>query len=128
MSKLIISLLLLVSVCFGYKTNEDGIRVFDKSEDITVRLCEEFAIKFTHTPGKGEGWTFLNKNETNSTLKFLKTSHDKKTKFSPIGGPENIYYHFLPLQTSNEPVTLKFNLHTLRGFLTPATLVKVNIQ
>ena len=128
MSKLLISLLLFINISFCYIKNKDGIRVFEKDEDITVRLGEEFAIKFTHTPGKGEGWMFLNKAETNTTLKFLKNSYDAKTKFAPIGGPENIYYHFLPIQRTNETVTLKFNLNTLHGFLTPETLVEVNIQ
>ena len=111
MSKIIIYLFLLFNI-YICEEPPKNIRVFEKNSKenkITVRLGEEFVLKFVNHPGFGFSWKFLNKDETKDTIKFLR-SYDGilYSRLNILGSTRNVYFHFKAVKKTKEPVALKY--------------------
>ena len=111
MSKIIICLLLLFNI-YICEEPPKNIRVFEKNSKenkITVRLGEEFVLKFVNNPGFRYSWRFLNEDETKDTIKFLR-SYDGELygRLNILGGAMNVYFQFKAIKKTKEPVALKY--------------------
>ena len=113
MSKLILCLMFLISI---YTSKDpENVRVFgrtSKDNEISVRLGEEFALKFVDYIRFGDAseWYFLNKNETQETFQYLRSYQGNEFLRKHIVGDlrKITYFHFKALKKTNEAVTLKF--------------------
>ena len=132
MSKLILCLLLLFNIYICEETK--NVRVFTKDDaknEISVRLGEEFALKFVANPSAGYSWNFLNKNETKESLQLLRTRNENPLgRLHIVGNPRNVYYYFKAVKETNEAVSLKFSYGRQweKSNILPITTFKINVK
>ena len=135
MSKLILCLLLLFNI---YVCEEESkIRIFDEKKDekdISVKLGEEFALKFLSNPSTGYSWDFVNKQEVAGYLKLLRTKTERaytgRMRNHLVGSPVNLYLYFKATNVTNEAVPLQFvyGKHWLKNANYPVTTFKVTVN
>ena len=113
MSKFLLFLALLLNFC---KLEDlDNVRVFEISEkeyngdEIKIRYGESFALKFYSNPSTGYSLYYLNKDEVNDSLLYLKSEYiADKTPVQLRGRGGNLYYYFKGIKKTNEAKTLEF--------------------
>ena len=133
MSKLILFLLILFNI-YICEEPPKNVRVFEKKSrenKIDVRLGEEFVLKFVNHPGLGYTWNFLNKNERQETLQFLRSYEGSQYGRLHIpGNPRNVYYQFKAIKKTNEDVILKFYYGSYkdRNLNKGITTFKINVK
>ena len=137
MTKIIFCLLVLLNLYNCEKI--DGIRVFEmdkktsNSNEISVRMGEEFAIKFYSNPSTGYSWQFLNKDENNESIKFIRSKFVDPPSAGPIhivGRGGYMYYYFKALKVTNGAKVLNFsyNRHWIKKSNNIVTnFVKINV-
>ena len=129
MSKLFLGLLLLfsISIC----EEPEKVRIFTKSvgNEINVRLGEEFAILLSYTSSASNLWHFLNKNEAQETLQYLRY-YEKKGYYPNhiLGYRRYAYFHFKALKGTNKAVILKFSYGPYWKQTQHITTFKINVK
>ena len=113
MTKFLLFLVLLINVC--KLENLDNVKVFEISEEeyngdeIKIRKGESFALKFYSNPSTGYSLYYLNKDEVNDSLLFIKSEYvADKTPVQLRGRGGHLYYYFKGIEETDEAKTLKF--------------------
>ena len=131
MSKLILYLLLLfnISICEQTKKPRDFDYHGGFRDRIEVNLGEEFYINFRKS-SLDTSWFFLNKNDTQGSLQYLRYYNTFRGRLDHIVGPIRYdSFRFKALKNTNEDVILKFNYGRFwKNTHSPTTTFYVNVK
>ena len=133
MTKFILCLFILFSI-YICEEPPKNLRIFErksKETTISVRLGEEFVIKLVNHPSIGFTWKFLNKNDVQESIQFLRSyEREQYGRIIIIGNPRNVYYQFKAVNKTNEAVPLKFYYGKYRNQYLEKDInnFKINVQ
>ena len=127
MSKFILCLFLLLSLYNCEKVFEISDEDTNKHE-FEVRKGEEFSLKFASNPTTGFSWHFLNEDEVNDSILFIKSEYVASPGQPLKGKGGHTFFYFKAIEVTNEAKQLEFTYS--RGTNTNGLtkqIVKINV-